>query len=99
MEKVYREYEKKGIVADNIMDLFIEDQEAVNKITEIMADEFEQQVDKKTIDSIINIYEKEKLTLLKGEIIQKLKETGDDETKKVLEQELNDIIIKLTKIK
>ena len=99
VEKVYSEYEKKGTVADNIMDLFIEDQEAVNKITEIMADEFEQQVDKKTIDSIINIYEKEKLTLLKGEIIQKLKETEDAETKKVLEQELNDIIIKLTRIK
>ena len=99
VEKVYSEYEKSGAVANNIMDLFIEDQEAVNKLTEIMADEYQQQVDKKTIDSIINIYEKEKLTLLKTEIIQKLKETDDIETKRVLEQELNDIIIKLTKIK
>lgn len=99
VEKVYSEYEKTGMPANNIMDLFIENQEAVNKITEIMADEHQQQADKKTIDSIINIYEKEKLTLLKSEIIQKLKETEDLETKKVLEQELNDIIIKLTKIK
>ena len=99
VEKVYSEYEKNGIPAKQIMDLFIDDQEAVNKITEIMADEYQQQIDKKTIDSIINIYEKEKLTLLKSEIIQKLKETEDLETKKVLEQELNDIIIKLTKIK
>lgn len=99
VEKVYSEYEKNGIPAKQIMDLFIDDQEAVNKITEIMADEYQQQIDKKTIDSIINIYEKEKLTLLKSEIIQKLKETVDLETKKVLEQELNDIIIKLTKIK
>lgn len=99
VEKVYNEYEKSGTVENNIMDLFIEDQEAVNKITEIMADEYQQQVDKKTIDSIISIYEKEKLTLLKSEIIQKLKETDDLETKRVLEQELNDIIIKLTKIK
>ena len=99
VEKVYNEYEKTGIVVNNIMELFTQDQEAVNKITEIMADEYQQQVDKKTIDSIINIYEKEKLTLLKSEIIQKLKETDKLEEKQVLEQELNEIIIKLTKIK
>lgn len=99
LEKCYNEYGKKGMPENNIMDLFIEDQEAINKITEIMADEFEQQVDKKTIDSIINIYEKEKLTLLKSEIIQKLNNTNDLEEKKALEQELNDIIIKLIKIR
>lgn len=99
VEKVYNEYEKRGDIANNIIDLFTEDQEAVNKLTEIMADEYQQQIDKKTIDSIINIYEKEKLTLLKSEIIQKLKETEDSDTKQVLEQELNDIIIKLTKLK
>lgn len=99
VEKVYSEYEKTGMPANNIMDLFTEDQDAVNKITEIMADEYQQQVDKKTIDSIINIYEKEKLTLLKSEIIQKLKEIDNIDEKKVLEQELNEIIIKLTKIK
>lgn len=99
VEKVYNEYEKSGDIANNIIDLFTEDQEAVNKLTEIMADEYQQPIDKKTIDSIINIYEKEKLTLLKSEIIQKLKETEDSDTKQVLEQELNDIIIKLTKLK
>ena len=99
VEKVYNEYEKSGDIANNIIDLFTEDQEAVNKLTEIMADEYQQQIDKKTIDSIINIYEKEKLTLLKSEIIQKLKENEDSDTKQVLEQELNDIIIKLTKLK
>lgn len=99
VEKVYNEYEKSGDIANNIIDLFTEDQEAVNKLTEIMADEYQQQIDKKTIDSIINIYEKEKLTILKSEIIQKLKETEDSDTKQVLEQELNDIIIKLTKLK
>ena len=99
VEKVYSEYEKNENIANNIIDLFTEDQEAVNKLTEIMADKFEQQVDKKTIDSIINIYEKEKLTLLKSEIIQKLKETEDSDTRSALEQELNDIIIKLTRIK
>ncbi len=99
VEKVYNEYEKTGMPANNIIDLFQENQEAVNKITEIMADEFEQQVDKKTIDSIINIYEKEKLTILKSEIIQKLNGTNDLAEKQVLEQELNDIIVRLIKLK
>lgn len=99
VETVYNEYEKTGMPANNIIDLFQENQEAVNKITEIMADEFEQQIDKKTIDSIINIYEKEKLTLLKSEIIQKLNETDDLTAKQALERELNDIIIRLIKLK
>ena len=99
VEKVYNEYEKRDNIANNIIDLFKDDQEAINKLTEIMADEFEQQVDKKTIDSIINIYEKEKLSLLKTEIIQKLRETEDSDIKQELEQQLNDIIIRLTKLK
>ncbi len=99
VEKVYNEYEKKADIANNIIDLFTEDQEAVNKLTEIMADEYQQQINKKTIDSIINIYEKEKLILQKSEVIQKLSETKDDNIKRILEKELNDIIIKLTKIR
>lgn len=99
VEKVYNEYEKRDNIANNIIDLFKDDQEAINKLTEIMADEFEQQVDKKTIDSIINIYEKEKLSLLKTEIIQKLRETEDSDIKQELEQQLNDIIIRITKLK
>ncbi|MGN1310442.1 MAG: DNA primase [Clostridia bacterium] len=99
VEKVYNEYEKTNNIANNIIDLFIEDQEAVNKITEIMADEYEQQLDKKTIDNIINVYEKEKLTILKTEIIQKLNNTKDAEEIKKLEEELNNIIIKLARIK
>ena len=99
VEKVYNEYKKKADIANNIIDLFTEDQEAVNKLTEIMADEYQQQINKKTIDSIINIYEKEKLILQKSEVIQKLSETKDDNIKRILEKELNDIIIKLTKIR
>ena len=99
VEKVYNEYEKTNNIANNIIDLFIEDQEAVNKITEIMADEYEQQLDKKTIDNIINVYEKEKLTILKTEIIQKLNNTKDAEEIEKLEEELNNIIIKLARIK
>ena len=99
VEKVYNEYEKTNNPVDNILELFSDDQEAVNKITEIMADEYEQQVDKKTIENIINIYEKEKLTLLKSEIIQKLNVANTREESEMLEKELNNVIIKLMKIK
>ena len=99
VETVYKNYEETNNIVDNILDLFIENQPAVNKITEIMADQYEQQLDKKTIDNIINVYEKEKLTILKSEIIQKLNNTKDIEEIKKLEEELQNIIIKLAKIK
>ena len=38
------------MIENNIMDLFMEDQDAINKLTEVMADEYKQQVDKKTIE-------------------------------------------------
>ena len=99
LQKIYNEYEKTGNTVNNIIDLFNDDQEAVNKLTEIMANGYEEQIDKKTVNNIINVYEKEKLTLLKSEIIQKLQESTDENEKEKLEQELNSIIIKLTKIK
>jgi len=99
VETVYRNYEQTNNIADNILDLFIENQPAVNKITQIMADKYEQQLDKKTIENIINVYEKEKLTILKSEIIQELNSTKDEGEIKKLEEELHNIIIKLAKIK
>lgn len=99
VKKVYEEYKKTDMIENNIMDLFMEDQDAINKLTEVMADEYKQQVDKKTIENIINIYEKEKLTVLKAEIIQRLNNATTDEETKSLEKELNEVIIKLAKIK
>lgn len=99
VETVYKEYEKTENTVNNIIELFSEDQEIINKLTEIMADENETQVDEKTLENIINVYEKEKLTVLKTEIIQKLNTTKQEEDIKNLEKELNAVIIKLAKFR
>ena len=99
VETVYKEYEKTENTVNNIIELFNEDQEVINKLTEIMADENEAQVDEKTLENVINVYEKEKLTVLKAEIIQKLNSTKAEEDIRSLEEELNAVIIKLAKIK
>lgn len=99
VEIVYKEYEKTENTVNNIIELFNEDQEIINKLTEIMADENEAQVDEKTLENIINVYEKEKLTVLKAEIIQKLNTTKQEEDIKNLEKELNAVIIKLAKFR
>ena len=99
VETVYNYYEKTKKIAENIIDLFNEDQEALSKITQIMAEDEENQTDKKTLENIINVYEKEKLTLLKAEIIQKLNLETNKELMKKLEEELNEVIIKLAKFK
>ena len=99
VETLFNKYENEGEVSENILDLFNEDQEAVNKITAIMAQDEENGIDKKTLENLINVYEKEKLTLLKAEIIQNLNATQDNEEQKNLEKELNDVIFKLDKLK
>lgn len=99
VETVYKEYEKTENTVNNIIELFNEDQEVINKLTEIMADENEAQVDEKTLENVINVYEKEKLTVLKAEIIQKLNSAKAEEDIRSLEEELNAVIIRLAKIK
>ena len=99
VENVYNEYKKTNETVNNFLELFSEDQEAINKITEIMAEDEENSVDKKTLDNLLNVYEKEKLTIIKTEIIHKLNEAHDKMEMQKLEEELNKIIIKLAKFK
>ena len=55
----------------------------------------------KAIDDMISIYIKEKLTARRNEIIRKLENTSELSNEEItnLEKELNDIILKLAKIK
>ena len=64
-----------------------------------MADDYELDDIEKAIDDIMQSYEKEKLNDRKFEILELLDSEIDKEKKKQLEKELNDIIIKLSKIK
>lgn len=100
VEVLYKKFEEENSDLNNVLDLFLDDEEATSKITEIFAKGYEVKDDKKAIDNIINIYEKEKLTLKRDEIIQSLKEgkKSIEETEK-LEKELKEITTKLTQIK
>lgn len=98
IQKLYEEFEKGNSNINGILDDL--DEEEQNHITMIMADDYEIQDTEKAIDDIIQNYEKEKINTRKFQILEELeKEDISQEEKKLLEKELNDIIIKLAKIK
>ncbi len=98
--KVYEEYKKGNSNINNILDLFKEDEETINYITGIMATDYGITDVNKSIKDIIHIYEKEKLTNKKNEIIKKLDDKSlKSEEKLILEKELSNIIIELARIK
>lgn len=77
----------------NISELF-EDESIIGKISEILVDDYNLKDEEKALEDIINIYEKERLTNRKNEIIRKI---GEEGTKNIeeLEAELQEIIKKL----
>lgn len=100
LKKMYEEFEKGNSNTSQLLDWF-QDEEVISHITEIMAGDFEITDVNKAIDDLISIYEKEKLISRRNEILKKLEsvsEAGSEEVKE-LEKELNDIILKLAKIK
>ena len=99
-QKLYEEFEKGNSNTSQLLDWF-QDEKIISHITEIMAGDFEITDVNKAIDDLISIYEKEKLISRRNEILKKLEsvsEAGSEEVKE-LEKELNDIILKLAKIK
>ena len=100
LKKMYEEFEKGNSNTSQLLDWF-QDEKIISHITEIMAGDFEITDVNKAIDDLICIYEKEKLISRRNEILKKLEsvsEAGSEEVKE-LEKELNDIILKLAKIK
>ena len=97
VKKLYEEFEKGNSNINNIIDMLGEEEQ--NHITEIMADDYEINNVEKAIDDIMKSYEKDKLNSRKFEIIGLLEENLETNQKKELEKELNDIMIRLVKIK
>ncbi len=85
---------------ENIVDWF-DDQEIVNYISGILADDFEIVDVNKAIEDIEKVYLKERKIKRRNEIIQKLgnKENLDSDEADKLGAELNNIIIELARIK
>lgn len=98
LKKMYEEFQKGNINTNQIVDWF-KDENIISRITEIMAEDFEITDVDKAIDDLINIYEKQKLVNRRNEILKQLDTEKNVENMKELEKELNDIILKLAKIK
>ena len=96
-EKLYEEFSKGNSNINSIIDIL--DIEEQNHITAIMADDYEIEDVEKAIDDIMQSYEKEKLNNRKFEILELLEISLEQEEKRKLEKELNNIIIRLAKIK
>lgn len=99
VKKLYEEYEKGNSNTNHILDWF-EDEEMINEISWILAYDFEITEVNKCIDDIIKLYAKEKVIKERNQIIKQLEQTDlSQEQKRTLEARLNDIIIKLAKMK
>lgn len=100
LKKLYEVLEKGNINNNHILDLF-EEENVISHITEIMAYDFEITDVNKALEDLINVYEKEKLVTRRNTILKMLENTSNitQEQMKQLENELNDIILKLAKIK
>ena len=95
---LYEEFEDGNSNINNILETFNEDEEVISRLTEIMADDYEIKDDKKAIEDLLNNYQKERMQNRKKEIIDEMKDANEEVTKD-LEKELQDIILKLSKIK
>ena len=95
---LYEEFEKGNSNINAILDKMGEEERS--HITEILADDYELDDIEKAIDDVMQKYEKEKLNERKLQIIQLLEEPEKTvEEKNELGKELNDIIIRLAKMK
>ena len=100
MRKLYEEFEKGNSNINGIVDMFADDEQVVNALTGIMADDYEIEDNKKALEDVINNYQKEKLMARRNEIIQSLNNANlDKEKANELEKELHTLIIKLAQIK
>ena len=95
--KLYEEFENGNSNISSIIDNLSEEEQ--NHITMIMAEDYGIDDVEKAIDDIIQTYEKDKLNERKLEILELLENPTEENQKKELEKELNDIIIRLAKIR
>lgn len=99
VKKLYEELEKGNSNTNNVLDWF-EDEETINYLSWILAYDFEITEVNKCISDLVNIYVKENMINQRNEIIKQLErnDLGKEESDE-LEKMLNEIIIKLAKMK
>lgn len=100
IKKLYEEYQKGNINIENVINWF-EDEDIVNYLSEIMTLNMEISDIDKSLQDVVYLYKKEDLINQRNEILKKLEDVNNitkDEMAN-LENKLNDIIIKLAKMK
>lgn len=101
IKKLYEELETGNSINNvNVLDLF-QDEDIINFLSWVMAYDFEITEVDKAIEDILNNYEKDKLISVRNEIVQTLENTDNLTKEEIasLEQSLNEVIIKLAKMK
>ena len=98
IKELYQELEKENSNVNSVLDK-LQDEEIQSHLTAIMAEDYGITDNKKAIDDILKKYEREKLEKKRDELIKQTSLEQDKEKKKKLGEELNEIILKLVKIK
>ena len=98
ISKIYELYTQGK--TSNILDSF-DDEETINYLSGIMAEDFGISDINKCIEDLLTTYNKEKLLAKRNEIIKKLENTSDMSAEEIhnLEAKLNEVILKLAKVK
>ena len=95
---LYNELEKEDKNLNLVLDK-IQDEAIQNHLTSIMAEDYGIDNNKKAIEDILKKYEREKLEQLRDKLLQDASSEQDDERKRKIGVELNNIILSLAKIK
>ena len=98
VKAIYEELEKENSNISLVLDR-LQSEEIQNHLTAIMAEDYGITDNKKAIEDILNKYERERLEKRRDEIIKESTIEQDDDKKRELGKELNEIILKLVKIK
>lgn len=100
LKKLYEEFEKGNSNINTIINSFIEDEEVMSRLTEVMAEEYQVKPDEKTIKNVINTYKIEKLDTKKMELLAREQEANlTPEERDSIIKEINKIIIEKKMIK
>ena len=96
-EQLYKELEKDDANVNKIIDTL--DEQCQNHITMVMATDYEFENSEKAVEDLLAKYKKDRLNDRKKEILKQLEIVQDEEEKRKLGKELNDIVISLAKIR
>ena len=99
LKKLYCELEKGNSNINSVLDT-VTNEEELNHITKIMADDYNIQDIEKAIIDLVSIYEKEKMITRRNTILSDLDNSNLTQDQRAsLEKELSNVIIKLAKFK